>query len=67
MKQDERLPMGTKFNSCFGFVDLPSQILEAAIFDDHIQFDCEDGIYKQYLCSHEDGTEFIKVQKVRCK
>ncbi len=43
---DKRLPMGKVFNSHFGYIELPSEILEVGIFDQFIEFDCSDGVYR---------------------
>lgn len=37
--------MGRSFNSHFGSVELPSDILQIGIFDNHLEFDCEEGVY----------------------
>lgn len=38
--------MGRKFNTDFGFLELPPDILEVGIFDDFFIFYCLEGEYK---------------------
>ena len=52
---EERLPMGKEFNCHRGHFDLPSEILEVRIFDDYLEFECEDGVYK--ACFHENDDD----------
>ncbi len=42
---EAKLPMGKRFNSHFGYIEMPSEILEVGFFDDHLEVDCVDGIY----------------------
>ncbi len=64
MTEDSRLPMGIKWNSHLGYVELPSQILEVEIGNDYLVFDCEDGIYQAYK-SEEPSP--MRVRKVKDK
>lgn len=60
---DEKLPIGTKFKCHFGNFDLPSPILQVGIFDDYLEFECEDGYYrvtKEYV-----PNEKLLITKVR--
>ncbi len=59
-QMNKRLSMGKKFNSHFGYVELPSEILEVGIFDNHMEFDCEDGVYHVY----RNAPNPLKVVKV---
>ena len=56
--------MGNRFSSHFGYVDLPSEILEVGIFDEFIEFDCMDGIYRVYRC---DKLKVCKVYEKMVK
>ena len=58
---EERLSMGRSFNSHFGYVDLPSDILEVGIFDDHLEFYCSDGIYKATKDEDSNKITLIKI------
>lgn len=62
--EEKRFPMGKRFNSHFGYMELPSEILEVGIFDDFIEFDCVDGVYRAY--KHEKPTP-ITIKKVFSK
>jgi hypothetical protein len=58
---DSRLPMGKNFNSHFGYIELPSEILEVGLFDTHIEFDCVDGVYHVYKC---DKPFPLRIKKI---
>ncbi len=57
-------PMGKSFNSHFGFIELPSEILQVGIYEEFIEFDCVDGVYR---CNKEGSSEVLKIKKVHCK
>ena len=64
--KESRLPMGKTFNSHFGYIELPSDILEIGIFDNHIEFDCVDGVYHVYT-RKPNPIEIVKVfSKEQC-
>lgn len=56
--------MGKTFNSHFGYFDLPSEILQVGIYEDFIEFDCVDGVYR---CNIKDNSKSIRIKKVHCK
>lgn len=58
-------PMGKTFNSHFGYVELPSEILQVGIFDQHLEFECEDGVY--HFTKSFVPDEAFKIKKVICK
>ncbi len=43
---DEPLPMGKKLNCHFGSFELPYEILEVGVFDDHLIVTCKEATYK---------------------
>lgn len=45
---DKRLPMGKSFNCQFGSVELPTEIMEIGMYEDFVEFECVDGIYRAY-------------------
>lgn len=54
--------MGKVFNSHFGYIELPSEILQVGIFDNHLEFDCVDSVYhvsKKHV--PEEGLIITKV------
>jgi len=55
-------PMGKVFNSHFGYVELPSEILEVGIFDSHLEFNCVDGVY--HVCKKHVPEEGLIITKV---
>ena len=57
---DKKYPMGLELNTHFGHACLPSQILEVKIFEEYIEFECEDGIYRGFRDS--DCLCIIKVK-----
>lgn len=54
----EKLPMGKSIKCHLGRFELPSEILEVKIFDDHIECECESDFYHIKI---ENGINYIKV------
>jgi len=60
-----KLPMGKTINTHFGFIELPSSILQVSIFEDFMHIECEDGIYE---ISREYNPEVdVTIKKVFSK
>lgn len=57
--------MGKSFNSHFGFVELPSDIIQVGLYDSQLEFDCVDGVY--HVTKSFVPSEGLKIKKVFCK
>lgn len=60
---EKKLPMGKFFNCSLGYCELPSEILEVAVYSDHIEFECEDGWYRASKSSNENSLMVRKIKE----
>lgn len=60
MTEEKAFPMGKEFNCHHGAFVLPSTIYGIGIYEDHLNFHCEDGIY---VAERKDKWEIRKTNE----